>query len=157
MTDPKLIDRAVEIAAGLCRQFEGLRLKPYLCPAGVPTIGYGSTQYADGRAVKLTDAPITAKQADELLRLTLRRDYLPGLLAASPVLAQSPQALGVLGDFAYNLGLGAYRASTLRKRVDSGDWPGAKVELRRWTKARGKELPGLVKRRDAEAQLLEKT
>lgn len=157
VTDPKLVDQAVEIAAGLCRQFEGLRLKPYLCPAGIPTIGYGSTRYADGRDVKLTDAPITREQADELLRLTLKRDYLPGLLAASPVLAQSPQALGALGDFAYNLGLTAYRTSTLRKRVDAKDWPAALTELRRWTRVRGQVLPGLVKRRAAEAELLEKT
>lgn len=148
------IDQAVEIAATLCRQFEGLRLKPYLCPAGVPTIGYGSTRYAEGRAVTLRDAPITRKQADELLRLTLKRDYLPGLLAASPVLAKSPQALGALGSFVYNLGLGAYRASTLRKRIDAQDWPAAQTELRRWTRARGQVLPGLVKRREAECDAL---
>lgn len=154
MSDSKPIDQAVEIAATLCRQFEGLRLKPYLCPAGVPTVGYGSTRYADGRAVTLRDAPITMKQADELLRLTLRRDYLPGLLAASPVLAQNPQALGALGSFAYNLGLGAYRTSTLRKRVDAGDWAGARTELAKWVRGGGKVLPGLVARREAEADLV---
>lgn len=153
-TDSKILDQAVELAADLCRQFEGLRLKPYLCPAGIPTIGYGSTRYADGRAVTLRDAPIAREQADELLRLTLKRDYLPGLLAASPVLEQSPQALGALGSFAYNLGLGAYRASTLRKRVDAGDWAGVAVELAKWVRGGGKVLPGLVARREAEADLV---
>ena len=154
MTTQKIPDQAIEVAAALCRKFEGLRLKPYLCPAGIPTIGYGSTRYADGKAVTLKDAPITREEADELLRLTLRRDYLPGLLAASPVLAGSPQALGVLGDFVYNLGLGAYRTSTLRKRVDAQDWPAVLTELRRWTRVRGQVLPGLVKRREAEAEIL---
>lgn len=69
-------EQAIAIAAGLCRRFEGLRLKPYMCPAGIPTIGYGSTRYADGKAVTLRDAPITAAQAEELLMATLRRDYL---------------------------------------------------------------------------------
>ena len=154
VTDPKLVDQAVEIAAALCRQFEGLRLRPYLCPAGIPTIGYGSTRYADCREVKLTDAPITRKQADELLLLTLRRDYIPGVLNVSPGLAGRPGALAAVADFAYNLGVAKYAGSTLRKRVDSGDWPGAKVELAKWVRGGGQVLPGLVKRREAEAGLL---
>ena len=154
MSDPKLVDQAVEIAAALCRQFEGLRLRPYLCPAGIPTIGYGSTRYADGREVKLTDAPITAAQADELLRLTLKRDYLPGVLKASPGLAGRPGALAAVADFAYNLGVAKYAGSTLRKRVDAGDWSGAKVELGKWVFGGGQVLPGLVKRRGAEAAIL---
>jgi len=48
----------LEIAASLCRQFEGYRAKPYLCPAGIPTIGYGSTYYADGRKVTWEDPPM---------------------------------------------------------------------------------------------------
>ena len=47
----------------IIKKFEGFRSKPYFCPAGVPTIGYGSTYYADGKPVKLTDAPITEAQA----------------------------------------------------------------------------------------------
>lgn len=148
-------DEALALAAGLCRQFEGLRLTPYLCPAGIPTIGYGSTRYADGRTVTLKDQPITAKQADDLLLLTLRRDYLPGVLSASPGLADKPSKLAAIVDFAYNLGVGAYRCSTLRKRVDAGDWDAARVELARWSKGGGKVLPGLVSRRSAEIKLME--
>ena len=148
------IDQAVELAAALCRQFEGLRLKPYLCPAGVPTIGYGSTRYADGRAVTLKDPPITAEQAQDLLLLTLRHDYLPGVLRLSPSLAGQPRALAAIVDFAYNLGLARYTVSTLRTRVDAGDWDRAKIELERWVRGGGKVLPGLVRRREAEAALL---
>ena len=148
-------NEALNLAAGLCRQFEGLRLTPYLCPAGIPTIGFGSTRYADGRAVTLKDRPITAAQADDLLLLTLRRDYLAGVLKASPGLAARPRALAAIVDFAYNLGLARYESSTLRKRVDAGDWPGARAELKKWVKGGGQVLPGLVARRAAEAKLME--
>lgn len=145
---------AIKMAATLIKQAEGLRLQPYLCPAGVPTIGYGSTRYANGKAVTLKDAAITQAQADELLMVTLTQEYLPGVLKASPTLADKPKALAAILDFAYNLGVGAYEGSTLRKRVDAGDWGSAVFELRRWIKAGGKVLPGLVARRDAEAALL---
>lgn len=148
-------EHALAIAASLCRRFEGLELKPYLCPAGIPTIGYGSTRYADGKAVTLRDQSITASQADELLMLTLRRDYLPGVLRLSPSLADKPQALGAIVDFAYNLGVSKYGGSTLRKRIDAGDMAGARVELSRWVRGGGKVLPGLVARRAAESALLE--
>ena len=147
-------DNALKLAADLCRRFEGLRLKPYLCPAGIPTIGYGSTRYADGKPVKLSDKPISQIKANELLMTTLERDYLPGVLKLSPGLQDHPEALAAITDFAYNLGLGAYGTSTLRRKIDAKDWAGAKVELGRWVHGSGKVLPGLVARREAEASLL---
>ena len=155
MVDATNQNEALNLAAGLCRQFEGLRLKPYLCPAGIPTIGHGSTRYADGRAVMLRDRPITAAQAEDLLLLTLRRDYLAGVLKASPGLADKPRALAAIVDFAYNLGVAKYEGSTLRKRVDAGDWIGARAELGKWVRGGGQVLPGLVARRAAEAKLME--
>ena len=145
---------AIKMAATLIKQAEGLRLRPYLCPAGVPTIGYGSTRYANGKSVTLKDPAITQAQADELLMVTLTQEYLPGVLKASPTLADKPKALAAILDFAYNLGVKAYADSTLRKRVDAGQWGDAVFELRRWIRAGGKVLPGLVARRDAEAALL---
>ncbi|WP_288076710.1 lysozyme [Pseudomonas sp.] len=153
MTD---LETATSVAADLCRRFEGFRAKPYLCPAGVPTIGYGSTSYLDGRKVALTDPPVTEKAARAMLEASLVRDYLRPLTALSPVLARLPQALGALGSFAYNLGVPAYQRSTLRARVDAQDWIGAQTEIKKWTRAGGKVLPGLVKRRAAEAALLNK-
>ena len=155
MVDATNQNEALNLAAGLCRKFEGLRLKPYLCPAGIPTIGYGSTRYADGRAVTLRDRPITAAQAEDLLLLTLRRDYLAGVLKVSPGLIDRPKALAAALDFAYNLGVRSYADSTLRKRVDAGDWSGARAELAKWVRGGGKVLPGLVARRAAEAKLME--
>jgi len=145
---------ALEITAALCRTFEGLYLKPYTCPAGVPTIGIGSTLYEDGTKVTLQDAPITAERSEALLQITLARDYLPGVVKASPGLLKSASRLGAIVDFAYNCGVPRYRASTLRKRIDAEDWPGARVEIQKWCRGGGKVLPGLVKRRTAEAALI---
>jgi len=145
---------ALDIALALCRTFEGLRNRPYLCPAGIPTIGYGSTCYADGTLVSLSDPPLTASDAEALLLLTLGRDYLPGVLKASPGLAAYPTKLGALTDFAYNCGVPRYRASTLRLCVDKQDWAGAGHQLMKWTRGGGRVLPGLVARRKAEASML---
>ena len=76
------------------------------------------------------------------------------MLKASPGLLARPRALGALTDFAYNLGVGRYRGSTLRRRVDAGDWDGAREELAKWTRGGGRVLPGLVRRRQAEAVLM---
>lgn len=142
------------IALALCKEFEGFRPKPYLCPAGVPTIGYGTTRYMDGRPVSLTDAPVTEKEAETLLEAQIRRDYLPGTLRACPVLATDERALNAIVDFCYNLGVGRLQTSTLRRRINALDWQGARTEIRRWVRGGGKILPGLVRRREAEAALL---
>jgi lysozyme len=146
-------DLAVDVAAALCRRFEGLRLRPYLCPAGVPSIGYGSTRYLDGRAVQLTDQPITRAQAERMLLVTVRRKYLPAVLTLCPGI-HDPQRLAALIDFTYNLGAGNLRASTLRRRVNAGCWKAVPAELRKWVRGGGRVLPGLVARRDAEAALV---
>ena len=144
---------ALEIAAELCKRFEGFRSRPYLCPAGVATIGYGSVRYPDGSAVTLFDAPITRERAAELLLSDLRRSRLPAVLQLCPG-ADTPERIAALVDFAYNLGTGALRSSTLRKRVNAGSWEAVPVELRKWVRGGGRVLPGLVRRRDAEAALV---
>ena len=148
------ISEAVEIAAALCRPFEGLRLKPYICPAGYPTIGYGTIYKPDGAKVTMEDAPITKETAEEWLLHELRHNYLAGVLKASPTLITNPRALGAMADFAYNLGVARYRSSTLRRKIDVQDWDAAKEELMKWVRGGGKVLPGLVKRRTAECALL---
>ena len=144
---------ALALAAGLCRRFEGVRLRPYLCPAGVPTIGIGSTRYPDGRAVRLTDPAITAQQADELLLHDLRTVRLPAVLRLCPTL-DTPGRTAALVDFAYNVGVGALQASTLRRRVLAGRWDLVPDELRKWVRGGGRVLPGLVARREAEVALI---
>ena len=146
--------QATEVAADLCRHFEGFRNKPYICPAGYPTIGYGTVFKPNGTRVTMDDSPITKQIAEDWLIQELRNNYLAGVLKASPKLVVYPEIWGAMGDFAYNLGVARYRASTLRKRIDAEDWEGAKDQLMRWTKASGKELPGLVRRRKAECKYL---
>ena len=146
--------RAIEIALALCRQFEGFYPYPYLCSAGVPTIGYGTTYYEDGTRVTLNDPPITRERAETLLARQLVGIYMAGVLKTSPILAAYPETLGALASFAYNLGVPRYRASTLRKRIETQDWSGAVVEIRKWNKAAGRVLRGLVRRREAEAEFL---
>jgi len=142
------------IATTLCKEFEGFRSKPYLCPAGVATIGYGTTRYSDGRPVTLSDPAITREQAEQLLNAQLRSQFLPGVLRLCPSLIAHTEALNAIVDFAYNLGVGRLQTSTLRRRINAGDWKGAKEQLMRWTRGGGKVLPGLVRRRQAESALL---
>lgn len=142
------------IAAELCRRFEGFRARPYLCPAGVPTIGYGATYYPGGRRVTMQDPPVTRDHAEQLLMHQLREEYLPGVLRSCPNLAVHPRRLNAIVDFAFNLGVGRLQTSTLRRRILEEDWDGAKRELRRWVRGGGKVLPGLVTRREAEAALM---
>ena len=144
---------AVHIAAALARQFEGLFLKPYLCPAGVATVGYGATYYEDGTRVQLTDPPITRERAEALLLWMLRTVYLPTVLKLCPGV-DAPNRLAVLLDFTFNLGEGNLKASTLLKRVNAGDWAAVPGELRKWVRGGGRVLRGLVLRREAGVMLL---
>jgi len=146
--------QALDIATALCKEFEGFSSKPYICPAGYPTIGYGTVYKPDGNKVTMRDATISREVALGWLISELESNYMAGVLKASPSLIKEPVALGVMTDFAYNLGVGRYRASTLRKRVDVQDWNGAATELHKWVYGGGKKLPGLVRRRQAEVDLL---
>ena len=150
-----MVDRqlALRVAAALIRRFEGFYRTPYLCPAGVPTIVYGSTRYLDGRPVQLTDPPITREMAELLLIRTVVRIYLPAVLRLCPGV-DSPERLAALIDFCYNLGGAALKISTLRKRVNSGRWTEVPAEFRKWNKGGGRVLRGLVLRREAEVELI---
>lgn len=136
----------------LIKQFEGLRAKPYLCSAQVATIGYGSTFYADGSKVRLTDPAISTDQAEELLALTLGQ-YEECVNELSDNLTQNQ--FDALVCFAYNLGCGALRGSTLAKLVRGNQMQTAAHAFDAWNKAGGKVLPGLVRRRAAERKLFE--
>jgi len=143
----------LDIASGIASIFEGLFLKPYRCPANVPTIGRGSTRYPGGRKVTMQDPPITKEKADELLSWEMNKSvmqavkYCPGLIV-------SDNRWGAIADFVYNLGPGALQCSTLRRKINQGDYEGAKRELIKWVRGGGRILPGLVKRRTVEASLI---
>ena len=145
----------LELAAEMCKRFEGFRSKPYLCPANVATIGYGSTYYADKRKVTLEDPPMSQKEAHALLMVELEHTYLPGVLRNCPGLILDERRCNAIVDFAYNLGTGRLQTSTLKRKINANDWEGAKEQLMLWTKGGGKVLPGLLKRRTAECALLD--
>ena len=131
---------------------EGLRLQAYLCPAGVPTIGYGHTE-----GVHVCDH-ITPAQAEAYFAQDLRKfEVGVGQLVQVDLNANQFSALV---SFAYNEGIGALKESHLLLKVNTKDWSGVVDELAKWIKAEvdGKMvvLPGLVTRRKAEATLFER-
>ena len=136
----------------LVKSFEGLFLKPYLCPAKVPTIGYGTIKYPSGKAVQLSDAAITDAQAEEYLKHEIE-EKSSGVEKLVKVKLNDNE-FGALVSFAYNLGLGNLGKSTLLKLLNSNQ-PKTKVaeEFLKWNKAAGKELAGLTRRRQAEKAL----
>lgn len=151
---PNVQNNAVIVAAALCRQFEGLYLQPYMCPANVPTIGFGATRYPNGVRVTLADPPITREYAESLLLYELD-DITPRVLRLCPNLPEwGTGAMAAILDFTFNLGTGNLQSSTLRRKILAGDRDAAIAELGKWVRGGGRVLPGLVKRRAAEAALM---
>jgi len=140
----------IEIAAALCRHFEGFYPNPHLCPRGIPTIGIGATLYPDGRAVTLRDRHISREFAERMMLDDLRSIRLPAVLRLCPTL-DTPERLGAILSWVFNLGESKLRSSTMRKRILSSDWDAVPMQIRRWKYAGPKELPGLKRRRNAEA------
>jgi lysozyme len=139
---------AIDIVA----HFEGFRPEAYLCPAGVYTMGYGSTRTADGVPVK---PGMRVSEAEA--RALLMRD-LAGAARAVTALVSVPLAdheRAALISFVYNVGQGAFSSSTMLRMLNAGDKSGAAAQFSRWNRAKGKVLPGLVRRRAAEAALFQ--
>lgn len=137
----------------LIKQFEGCKLKAYKCPAGLTTIGFGSTFYEDGTKVKEGDV-ITQARAEELLN-NIVDDFAKQVdaLVKSNVTANNFSALV---SFAFNVGMGNFRRSTLLRKVNADPKdPSIKAEFLKWTRANNVVLKGLVRRREAEAKLYE--
>lgn len=120
---------------------------PYVCPAGYWTQGWGRLVFVN--------APPQTKAAVDLWFIEDILKHQSLALTYSPILSRAGERrLAAITSFVYNLGAGAYRSSTLRKRVNSADWTGAQEQIVRWVFGGGKKLPGLVVRRHAEAALL---
>jgi lysozyme len=135
----------------LLHDFEGLRLNAYLCPAKVWTIGYGNTRYEDGSPVKQGDV-ITKQRAESLFNniVTTFERGVKRLVTRT----LTDNQFSALVSFAYNLGVGNLQRSTLLRKVNANpNDPTIRDEFMKWTRAGGKELPGLVRRRKAEADL----
>lgn len=136
----------------LIQEFEGLRLTSYLCSAGVPTIGYGATYYADGTKVKLGQT-ITKEQAVQMLKEHLKQfeGSLIGLLNKTNV---NQNQFDALVSFTFNLGAGNLAKSQLLRFVKANpNDPKIAAEFAKWNRAGGLVSTGLVRRRKKESQL----
>lgn len=131
------------------KEFEGLRLKAYRCSAGVWTIGYGHTKGVKAGQV------IDRHTAEKFLEQDV--EYFEKFLAGESYAEELTQGQwDAIVDFLFNLGIGNYKSSTLRKKIlKDVDEPGIPNEFRRWVYSNGKVLPGLVTRREWEAQMFE--
>ena len=138
---------------GMLREFEGCKLVAYKCPAGVWTIGYGSTFYADGTPVKEGDK-IDQATANRLLDITVQKfEKQVRLLLGDTLLVTLPEsAIDALVSFAYNVGTGNFAKSTLLKRIKENklNFDAIEYEFSKWNKGGGKVLQGLEKRRKRE-------
>ena len=136
----------------LIKLFEGYKAKAYLCPAGIVTIGFGSTMYTDGKKIKISDT-INEQQGNELLMWELKNKSI-----ALHGLNLNQNQFDSCLSFIYNLGIGAFNKSTLKKKIVANPNDATiKAEFMKWNKARvgGQliELKGLTRRRIAEAEL----
>jgi lysozyme len=143
---------AAKIAAEVIKEFEGYSSEPYLCPANVPTIGYGNTMYANGERVTMEDPEIDQSEAEKMLLDTIKtvekqvKNVLEVKLPA--------HKLAALISFTYNVGIGNFSNSTLLAWLNSNpDFVRIPEQFRRWNKGGGKVLNGLIRRREAEVAL----
>lgn len=153
------MSRALEAAISVIKPFEGCKLTAYKCPAGLWTIGYGSTYYEDGSPIKRGDT-ITPLRAETLLIHTVTEfDNGVRRLVKSAI---NDNQRGALISFAFNVGLDidadfiaeGLGDSTLLKLVNANpNDPRIRAEFMKWNKAGGKVLNGLTRRRQAEADL----
>lgn len=131
----------------LIKEFEGCKLTAYLCPAGKPTIGYGTT-----KNVKLGQT-CTQAQADQWA-LEDMAEAIATVKDAVKVPLREGQ-LAALADFVYNCGAGNFRRSTLLSLINSGHYAFAAAEFEKWNRANGVVLAGLTRRRKAERAIFE--
>jgi len=138
----------------ICK-FEGLMLKPYLCSAKVPTIGYGNTYYPNGKKVTLLDGPITKDYALEIFKIIADK-Y--ALRVSKLIISEINQnQFNSLVSFAYNVGVASFQKSTLLKKVNAN--PNDKTianEFKKWCRAGGIVVQGLINRRELEIRNYDK-
>ena len=145
------INQISQSGLSLIKRFEGLKLKPYLCPAGIPTISIGCTYYEDGTKVRMTDAPISeARATDIFLNVIKHYERSVDSFCRDDI---NQNQFDALVSFSFNVGLGTLQRSTLRQKVLRGDMEGAAEELLKYCMAGGKVLKGLQKRRIDERAL----
>ena len=131
---------------------EGLSLKPYLCPAKIPTIGYGNTYYPNGKRVTLLGEPVKKEYALEIFKEIANR--FAKAVSKLVVVPLNQNQFNALVSFAYNVGMANFQKSTLLKKVNKNkDDISIELEFNKWVFAKGVKLNGLVKRRKDESNV----
>ena len=130
---------------------EGFVAEPYRCPAGIASVGYGSTVLLDGSRVKMDSKAVTEDEAKALLRKHL--DHVETGILRFVRVSLNENEFSALCSFVYNLGIGRLQSSTLRAKLNRGERLAAANQFRRWVRAGGRVLRGLVIRRELERQL----
>lgn len=160
MTTSKNARAISEKGLSLIRSFEGLVLHPYLDQVSIPTIGWGTTHYENGKAVTMKDPAITKARADELLLFEVQaKGYVLNQSLDKYKIVVNQNQYDALSSFAYNVGIGGLIGSTLfRKLRANPNDPTIRNEFLKWDKAHKKDgtlitLSGLTKRRGEEAEL----
>ena len=148
-----MVDAVSPEAVALIAGFEGFRSQPYRDVGGVWTIGYGSTRDLTGAPV----SPSTQAVTEATARTLLARDALSAWLAVGKEVKVplQPEEKAVLTSFVYNLGNGAFLASTLLKLLNAGNYGEAEAQFPLWDHAGGKEVYGLLVRRKKEAAVFD--
>lgn len=134
----------------LIKTYEGCELIAYKCPAGIWTIGIGHTGSVDGKPIN-NGLTITASKASELLKEDLKS--FENAINKYVTVQITQNMFDALISFTYNVGIGNFKASTLLKKLNTGDYKGAAEEFAKWNKANGVVLLGLTKRRASEKAL----
>jgi lysozyme len=148
---------ALDIACNLAKEFEGFRPSPYICPAGIPTIGYGCTRYSDGARITMQDCSIDETQAETMLRDAMSKALQSALVICPNLAEQTQERQAAIADFVYNLGAARLMSSTLKAKILADEWDEVPAQLMRWVYAGAVILDGLKKRRAAEAALITQT
>jgi lysozyme len=133
-------------------EFEGLSLKPYLCPAKKPTIGYGNCYYPDGKRVTMLDKEINKQQAFDMFKsIADRFASKVSKLVTSPL---NQNQFNACVSICYNIGTGSFASSTLLKLVNKNHNDILiGLEFKKWNKVNKKEVTGLTRRRNYEADI----
>lgn len=134
-----------EKAIDLIKKYEGFSARPYKCPAGVLTIGYG-------RTIDVRPYEITTEEAETIWLDKYVKTIADQILAIVKVELNNNQICALI-DFVYNLGIGNFKSSTLLRKINQGDFSAAANEFLKWNKAGGIVLKGLENRRIAERML----
>jgi lysozyme len=137
---------ATETLITIVASFEGFRAKAYKCPAGVWTIGYGET-----KGVKPGDTTTEPEAREQLARRL--DEFQQGVVKSLAGATYTQNQLDAMTSLAYNIGLSAFQRSSVCRHHRTRDYTAAKASFAMWVKAAGKTLPGLVRRREAEAKL----